>query len=304
MNAPRGHARNEDSRSVGRDRILQLRDGRELSYAEYGASAGTPVLYFHGLPGSRLDPELFAEQYLADGIRVVAPDRPGYGHTSPRRRWGLLDWVGDVVDLADFLGIGRFAVLGYSCGGKYAAACGFSIPERLSAVGILSGMGPPSMPGFRDGLDRADRLSMTLAMRARPLALLYWRLARRTVSRRPDSFVAEFEKELSDRDRVVIADPNFRRFLVDTTREALRQGPSGVVDDWAIQARDWGFGLDRIGTHVRFWHGDADESVPLSHSEHAAATIPNSDLTVSRGEGHLLINHFPEVVWALSTPRT
>ena len=147
--------------------MQQLRDGRELSYAEYGASSGRPVLYFHGLPGSRLDPLPFAEEYLAEGIRVVAPDRPGYGRSSPRRRWGLLDWVGDVVELADVLGIGRFAVLGYSSGGKYAAACAFSVPERLSAVGIVSGVGPASMPGFRDGLGKTDRLSMTLATRAR-----------------------------------------------------------------------------------------------------------------------------------------
>ena len=281
--------------------MQQLRDGRELSYAEYGASSGRPVLYFHGLPGSRLDPLPFAEEYRAEGIRVVAPDRPGYGRSSPRRRWGLLDWVGDVVELADVLGIGRFAVLGYSSGGKYAAACAFSVPERLSAVGIVSGVGPASMPGFRDGLGKTDRLSMTLATRARPLALLYWRVATRMVVRRPDSFVAEFEKELSDPDRAVIADPSFRQFFVETAREALRDGPRGVVDDSAIQARDWGFALDRIGIHVRLWHGDADEVVPLSHSEHAAATIPDSDLTVFPGEGHLLAPRFPEIVRAIST---
>jgi hypothetical protein len=45
--------------------MRQLRDGRELSYAEYGASSGRPVFYFHGLPGSRLDPTPFAEEYRA-----------------------------------------------------------------------------------------------------------------------------------------------------------------------------------------------------------------------------------------------
>jgi pimeloyl-ACP methyl ester carboxylesterase len=284
-----------------RDGMVQLRDGRELSYAEYGASSGTPVLYFHGLPGSRLDPAPFAQQYRTAGIRLVAPDRPGYGRSSPRRRWGLLDWVGDVVHLADVLGIGRFAVVGYSSGGKYAAACAFSVPERLSAVGIVSGVGPPSMPRFRDGLGKTDRLSMTLATRARALGLLYWHVAGRMVVRRPDSFIAEFEKELSDPDRAVIADPDFRQFLLETAREALREGPRGVVDDSAIQARDWGFGLDRIRMHVGLWHGDADDVVPLSHSEHAAAMIPDSDLTVFPAEGHLLVRRFPEIVRATST---
>jgi pimeloyl-ACP methyl ester carboxylesterase len=287
-----------------RDGMLQLRDGRELSYAEYGASSGTPVLYFHGLPGSRLDPTPFAEEYRAEGIRLVAPDRPGYGRSSPRRRWSLLDWVGDVVELADVLGIGRFAVLGISSGGKYAAACGFSIPERLSALGIVSGVGPPSMPGFREGLGKTDRLSMTLATRARPLALLYWRVAAWMVVRRPDSFVSEFDKELSDPDRAVLADPSFRQLMIETTREALRDGPRGIVDDSAIQARDWGFALDQIRIHVRLWHGDADELVPLSHSEHAAAAIPDSDLTVFPGEGHLLVPRYLDIARVISTPGT
>ena len=164
-------------------------------------------------------------------------------------------------------------------------------------------MGPPSMPRFRDGLDRADRLSMTLATRARPLAQVYWRLARRTVLRRPESFIAEFEKELSVPDRVVIADPELgRQFLVDTTQEALRESPSGVVDDWAIAARDWGFGLDQIAIHTRLWHGDADESVPLFALAARGRHDPDSELTVLRGEGHLLLNHFPELFRALTTP--
>ena len=120
--------RDGDSDSVGRDRIVKLRDGRELSYAEYGAPSGTPVLYFHGIPGSRLDPELFAER-SCKRHPCRSSDRPGSGRSSPRRRWSLLDWVRDVVELADTLGIERFAVLGYSCGGKYTAACGFRFPS-------------------------------------------------------------------------------------------------------------------------------------------------------------------------------
>lgn len=52
---------------------------------------------------------------------------------------------------------------------------------------------------------------------------------------------------------------------------------------------------------MRLWHGDADELVPLSHGEHAAAMIPDSDLTVFPGEGHLLVPRFPEIVRDIST---
>lgn len=61
----------------------------------------------------------------------------------------LLDWPDDVADLADALGIDRFAVLGYSGGAPYAAACAYRLPHRLTACGIVGGGGPaenPSLP--------------------------------------------------------------------------------------------------------------------------------------------------------------
>jgi pimeloyl-ACP methyl ester carboxylesterase len=42
-----------------------------------------------------------------------------------------------VIALADDLGVARFAVLGYSGGGPYAASCALKIPERLTRVGIV-----------------------------------------------------------------------------------------------------------------------------------------------------------------------
>jgi pimeloyl-ACP methyl ester carboxylesterase len=49
---------------------------------------------------------------------VVAIDRPGFGRSTYQRRRRLLDWPADVAALADELGIERFAVAGYSSGGK------------------------------------------------------------------------------------------------------------------------------------------------------------------------------------------
>ena len=47
----------------------------------------------------------------------------------------------DVVALANALGLERFAILGGSGGGPYAAACAAKIPERLRAAVIVSGVG-------------------------------------------------------------------------------------------------------------------------------------------------------------------
>jgi pimeloyl-ACP methyl ester carboxylesterase len=54
----------------------------------------------------------------------------------------ILDWPDDVVELADALGIDKFPIEGISGGGPYAAACAYKIPDRLTACGIISGLGP------------------------------------------------------------------------------------------------------------------------------------------------------------------
>lgn len=54
--------------------------------------------------------------------RLIAPERAGMGGSSyqPRRR--IIDCAAEVQDLAERLGLDRFAVVGYSGGGPYAAA--------------------------------------------------------------------------------------------------------------------------------------------------------------------------------------
>ncbi len=272
-----------------REGTITLADGRVLGYCEYGDVTGSPVVYLHGMPGSRLDPVALDEEYGRLGVRIVAVERPGYGLSTPRRSWGLLDWPPDVSAAADRLGLERFAVLGYSSGGKYAAACAYALPDRVTGVAIVSGVGPPSTPRFREGLGATDRLSMTLATRARPLALAYWRFARLLARRSPARFLREFEKELSEPDKAAFADSNVREVVLRTAQEAMRGGVAGVVDDSTIQARSWGFDLETIRTPVQVWHGDNDDIVPLHHASYVADNIPGATLTVLKGVGHLAV---------------
>jgi len=128
-------------------RIL-LSDGRRLSFQESGSADGHPVLYFHGFPGSRLEAGFADPAAKRHSLRIIGVDRPGFGLSDfqPGRR--LIDWPHDVTQLADALNIKRFAVLGVSGGGPYAAVCAFKIPSRLTVAGI----------GGRIGSDRCSKI--------------------------------------------------------------------------------------------------------------------------------------------------
>ena len=67
-----------------KDSQVMLSGGRELAYTEIGRPGGPCVLFFHGAPMSRLHLVGIEEQFPAQGPRVVSPDRPGYGRSSPQ----------------------------------------------------------------------------------------------------------------------------------------------------------------------------------------------------------------------------
>ena len=109
--------------------VMDLPDGRELAWLELGCPSGPPVFVFHGTPGSRLQVSFDEEPITASGVRFIAPDRPGYGHSSFHRGRRLADWASDVSRLADHLQIDRFSVVGISGGGPHAAVCSTVSPR-------------------------------------------------------------------------------------------------------------------------------------------------------------------------------
>jgi hypothetical protein len=79
-----------------------LPDGRTLAYATCGPTDGTPVVAHHGTPGSRLFADLLADAARDAGVRLLVPDRPGFGRSSaPHAGYGWTDWRDDLDALLD-----------------------------------------------------------------------------------------------------------------------------------------------------------------------------------------------------------
>jgi pimeloyl-ACP methyl ester carboxylesterase len=93
---------------------ITLKDGRTLGFAEYGDPNGKPVLEFHGWPSCRLEACNYDEAGKKLGARVIGIDRPGIGHSTYKSGFQILDWPSDIVEFANALGFGRFAIAGIS----------------------------------------------------------------------------------------------------------------------------------------------------------------------------------------------
>jgi len=289
------------------NRLLELDDGRTIGYATWGDPEGMPVLIGHGTPGSRLalppgldDPEWSRQQRLL----FVGVDRPGYGYSDPWAEASLLDCAGDLVRVADALGLERFAAIGFSGGAPYVLALGVLVPERLRGVAVVSGLGMLDRPGALEGISEADGEETKMAREAPDELATARSEAARAIHEDPEGILAGLSEELPEVDRRALERPEVSAFLIETFREAVRQGAKGWIADELRQVRPWPFRLEEIsGVDVRLHHGEADVLVPVHHAKHLAEGMPGSRLTLYPEEGHLSFDkHLKEIVQTLLAP--
>ena len=280
--------------------VLLLSDGRQLGYAEYGDRQGAPVLFFHGTPGSRRVARYAGQAAGRRGIRLIAPDRPGFGLSDFQAGRTLGAWPADVVELADALGIERFAVAGVSGGGPYVAACAWRLAGRLTRAGIVSGIGPLDDPALAAELSRAWRAGFAVVRQLPAAARVGLGLASLGLRHAPGCMLASIRGSLPEVDRAIFRRPRVQALLLDDAREALRQGTRGAIQELILFSRPWDVPLGQIRMPVHLWHGEADAQVPVAIARRLAAALPECRASFVPGAGHLwVLDHLDEVLAAL-----
>ncbi|MCE8034392.1 MAG: alpha/beta hydrolase [Halomonas sp.] len=143
---------------------LTLAEGR-LAALAWGDEAAPTWLALHGwldnaASFSRLAPMLVARL----GIRIVALDFAGHGHSSHREGdYALWDYCHDLLDAADELGLERVPLLAHSMGAGVACLTAAALPERVERLVLIDGLGAVTTPisesaaQLRKGLRAARR---------------------------------------------------------------------------------------------------------------------------------------------------
>ncbi len=282
-------------------KLLTLRDGRRLSYAEYGVPNGQPVLYCHGFPASRLDGHLVHAAAVRLNVRLIAPDRPGYGLSDFLAERRLSDWPRDLLELADAIPLNRFAVLGISGGGPYAVACAGQIFERLTSVGIVCGLGQTHIPGDMARMNPFARLSFAAARATPALSQLFNRMLAPALRNNPGLIFKMLASQLPPADREVLSDPKVFEMFADSYREAFRQGGRGVAQDLTLYAQPWETAAESLHVPCYLWHGEQDATVPIAMGKRLAAAIPECRARFYPDEGHfsLPVRRMEEILAAL-----
>ena len=114
----------------------------EIGYLESGQSDGFPVLFLHGFPDDAHTWDRVVGELEGLPLRLVRPFQRGFG---PSRVTAIAAHSGqvaalaqDVLDLADGLGIERFALVGQDWGSRAAHAAAILAPERVTGLLVLA----------------------------------------------------------------------------------------------------------------------------------------------------------------------
>jgi pimeloyl-ACP methyl ester carboxylesterase len=269
---------------------MSLPDGRTVGYADYGTSDQTAVLWCHGGPGSRLEPEALAPAARAAGLRIVGIDRPGYGDSTPVPGRTIGQWVPDALALADHLGIEHFATVGVSTGGAYALA--LAADESQRAIGAIACCALTDM--------RSAELK-SLTTRNNPAITEIWGARDRAhaLAIATEAMGADGTKMMSqagagpalaESDMALLGNPEWLAGFLSSLPLMFAHGVQGYADDRLADGPGWGsFDVTRVRCPVIVLHGGSDSICPVALAHHTAKIVPGAKLVIHDSLGHFSI---------------
>jgi pimeloyl-ACP methyl ester carboxylesterase len=283
-----------------RDEIFIRENGNRVAFSEYGDLNGEPVMFCHGWPSSRIMAQFIDDAARQLRVRIISPDRPGIADSSfaPNRK--VLDWPPLVSELADFLRLGKFRVLGISGGAPYAYALAWALPEQVRSIAVVSGAPDIAELSDHSGLLPLYRWLMWAEKQLPPpLSRFGFRLARPFLSLRPPRRSRPWLlKFLQPFDADSLRDEKAFESCFESQRLAWKTSAEGVMADAQLFAQPWGFSLSELRVPVRLWHGDSDRSFSLGTAREMAKKIPNCEFRVVEQAGHysVPIQHIHEIL--------
>ena len=267
---------------------FKLPNNRLLGFSQYGNPNGKPLLFFHGLPSSRLECAEWAPLATKHDIHLIGIDRPGMGLSTFQPNRQILDWPADVLRLADHLSLNEFSVIATSGGSPYSLACAYALPrDRLRCVGVLEGAGPWHL-GTKGTL-LIGRVAWNLwAWAPWTFKAVYERTAvpaaRDADLERLNRIWGQAMERMREKDRRVFEDKGVRRLTVEGFRAAFIGGAEGPAHEVRLLTRDWGFRCEDVGFEgVKLWYGDEDTNTPLRIGQWMAERLKGSKLRVIQG---------------------
>jgi pimeloyl-ACP methyl ester carboxylesterase len=247
---------------------------RPIAWREAGPSTAEPVLFLHGLGGSRIawDPQLAA--LSARGLRCAAWDMPSYGASPPLTAPLTFDGLVDAVAAwMDALAVSSAHLVGLSMGGMVAQHVALRDPDRVRSLALLD-----TSPAF--GLDGRTTAHDWMERRLRPLR------EGETPATIADATVRRIMAPGAGADAVEQAVAAMARIPSEALAAAVR----------CLVTHDVRADLSRLHLRTLVMVGELDAETPPSYAEALASSIDRARLEVIPGAGHISNLEAPDTV--------
>ncbi|MBO6635744.1 MAG: alpha/beta hydrolase [Parvibaculum sp.] len=255
-----------------------------VEYAVTGE--GPPLLVIHGAGGGFDQGQLFAEAFIGEGYRRIAPSRFGYLGSPLPDNASTSAQADAFAALMDDLGLDRVHILAVSGGVPPALQLASRHPERVSGLVLLS-PAPFTPHGAPDG-ERPIPAWVYEALFGSDT--VYWTLSKLAPSRLREAFDARAE--------LLVGLSNEERHRVDRIVESFLPASrriEGIGNEVAAIAPDARYALEDIAAPALIVHARDDRINPFAIGVDLSQRIENAQfLEIERG-GHLLLGHHEEI---------
>ncbi|MFC0437318.1 alpha/beta fold hydrolase [Kutzneria buriramensis] len=228
------------------------------------------VLLLHGLGGDRRGLRELAD--ALDGVEVVVPDLPGYGASPPLAVPHTLEnYAAEIERLRLSLGLERFVLAGHSLGASislvYAARYGSALDGLVLLNPVSEATGLTAWLG---------KLYYRIGSWLPPRAARFWLCSKPAVYL-ADAFV------------IVTKDRARRRWILDMDYENYRNASVPAMVEAFLSYFDTKFGelAASITVPTLVVTGTRDGIAPVDAVTTLAACVPDSELVIEPGAGHL-----------------
>ncbi len=259
--------------------FVDIGGGVTVHLRDEGPKDAPVIMLLHGSNADLHTWEPWVET-LKTRYRVIRFDQIGHGLTGPdpREDYSTANFVGDILAVADKLGLERFVLGGNSMGGKHALAFAIAHPERLDGLVLVDGSGGPMLklapkPGEKK---ESGNIGFTIA-RMPGVNLLAEQITPRSLIRQSleqsVSVKSVASEAVVDRYWELLRYPGNRRATL--ARFSQPYDPLSAADIATV----------KVPTLI-LW-GEEDRIIPVEAGHWLAATLPDNRLVTYPGIGHL-----------------
>ena len=239
------------------EHVLTLANGRRVRYARRGTDAPVTVVFVHGWPDSwrSFQPVLDA---LPPTVGAVSVSLRGFGGSdAPTDGYTPDDFVADVRDVVEHLGVTSAVFVGHSMGTLVIQRLAASHPEIVDGLVLIGGLN--QLPD-----DVFDEVWSVVEDLADPIS---------------EQFVREFQSSTL---AATVPTGFFDQLVAESLKAPARVWRAAFAGIRTMPPAD-----DTVITAptLLVW-GDQDALVPRAQQEVLLSAIPNSRLVIYEGAGH------------------